>query len=98
MLISNSFSPTHLVSSSIFSSLFLGICNGDRVAEAIVQTCVSSSPVIGLRFNSIRIDYNAVTTLPVVSRTIKTSPCAVRVDIYNGKCFSFDRSSLISIV
>lgn len=71
-------------------SLFLSICNGDRVAEAIIQTCSStSSPVIALRFNSIRIDYGAIAAASISSRTIKTTPCAVRVDIYNGEFISF---------
>jgi hypothetical protein len=65
-------------------SLFLGICNSERAAEAIVQSSISGSPVIGLRFNSIRLDYNAIATNPATTRTIKLPQCAIRVDIYNG--------------
>jgi len=65
-------------------SLFLGICNSERAAEAIVQSSISGSPVIGLRFNSIRLDYNSIATQPATNRSIKLPPCAIRVDIYNG--------------
>ncbi|CAF1010978.1 unnamed protein product [Adineta steineri] len=64
--------------------LFLGICNSERAAEAIVQSSVSGSPVIALRFNSIRIDYNTIAS-STTTRAIKFPPCAVRVDIYNDR-------------
>lgn len=64
--------------------LFLGICNSERAAEAIVQSSAGRSPVIGLRFNSIRVDYSTVATSSTGPRPIRLSPCAVRVDIYNG--------------
>jgi len=65
-------------------SLFLGICNSERAAEAIAQSSITSSTVIGLRFNSIRLDYNSIATQPATNRSIKLPPCAIRVDIYNG--------------
>ena len=69
---------------SIEFRLFLGVCNSERAAEAIVQSSVSRSPVIGLRFNSIRVDYSIAATSSAGPRSIKLAPCAVRVDIYNG--------------
>jgi hypothetical protein len=68
-------------------SLFLGICNSERTAEAIVQTSVNGSPVIALRFNSIRVDYTTIASSTTANRAVKLSPCAVRVDIYNGWLF-----------
>jgi len=67
----------------IFSSLFLAICHSERAAEAIVQLSGPGAPVIGLRFNSIRVDYSASTTASALPRTVKVAPCAVRVDIYS---------------
>lgn len=69
---------------TLFYSLFLGICNSERAAEAIVQSPISGSPVIALRFNSIRIDYSSNSGSSVTFRTVKLPQCAVRVDIYNG--------------
>ncbi|CAM4894403.1 unnamed protein product [Rotaria socialis] len=65
--------------------LFLGICNSERAAEAIVQSGIASSPVIALRLNSIRVDYNVVATSSTGIKSVKPSPCAVRVDIYNDR-------------
>ncbi|CAF1534675.1 unnamed protein product [Rotaria magnacalcarata] len=65
--------------------LFLGICNSERAAEAIVQSTIAGSPVIALRLNSIRVDYNVVATSSTGIRPVKLSPCAVRVDIYNDR-------------
>lgn len=65
-------------------SLFLSICNSERAAEAIVQSSETGWPVIELRFNSIRIDYSAISAQQGSNRTIRLQPCAVRVDIYNG--------------
>lgn len=67
----------------LFFSLFLGICNSERAAEAIIQVCTAGSPAIGLRFNAIRLDTSSTSTLASGSKTIKLNPCAVRVDIYN---------------
>ena len=68
----------------MLNSLFLGICNSERAAEAIIQSHIAGSPFIGLRFNSIRIDYNSISTSSANTRTVKLPPCAIRVDIYNG--------------
>lgn len=65
-------------------SLFLGICSSERAAEANVQLSIPGSPVIGLRFNSIRIDYTALSGASSSNRAVKLPQCAVRVDIYNG--------------
>ena len=64
--------------------MFLGICNSERAAEAIVQSSVSGSPVVALRFNTIRIDYNNIASSAAAGRSVKLAACAVRVDIYNG--------------
>ncbi len=47
------------------------------------QPSAVNSPIFALRFNSIRIDYNAIATKPIVGRTIEPDPWAVRVDIYS---------------
>jgi len=47
------------------------------------QPSAVNSPTFALRFNSIKIDYNAIATKSVVNRTIEPKPWAVRVDIYS---------------
>lgn len=43
-----------------------------------------NSPIVGLRLNSIKVDYKTNISASTTSKTVKTAPCAVRVDIYNG--------------
>jgi hypothetical protein len=53
------------------------------VAEIMKQPSAVNSPIFALRFNSIRIDYNAIATKSVANRTIEPKPWAIRVDIYS---------------
>jgi len=69
----------------IFSnSLCLGICSSERAAEVMINLSDENSPIVGLRMNSIKIDYDSIATSPASCRTIKQYNCAVRVDIYNS--------------
>jgi len=70
-----------------YHRLFLGICNSARVTEVMMQLSDDNLPIIGLRFNSIKVDYDAIAKLPALNRTIKFNACAVRVDIYNSLSF-----------
>ncbi|CAF2722281.1 unnamed protein product [Rotaria sp. Silwood2] len=81
--------------------LFLGICNSERAAEAIVQSSMSGSPIISLRFNSIRIDYTTISASSTGNRSIKFPACAIRVDIYNDRTKklqnrTFDSATLVT--
>lgn len=49
----------------------------------MVQTCAPEKAVIGIRFNSIRVEYNSSSTSQN-HRTSRPIQCAIRVDIYNG--------------
>ncbi|CAF1089274.1 unnamed protein product [Rotaria sp. Silwood1] len=80
--------------------LFLGICSSERAAEAIVQSSISGSPIIALRFNSIRVDYSNVSTSTTGIRPVKLPACAIRVDIYHDRTKklqnrTFDSGTLI---
>ncbi|CAF4906657.1 unnamed protein product, partial [Rotaria sp. Silwood1] len=46
-----------------------------------------NSPIVGIRLNSIKVDYKPMTSTASMSKAIKLAPCAVRVDIYNGFLF-----------
>ena len=50
----------------------------------MINSSDENSPIVGLRMNSIKIDYNSIATSPASSRPIKQYNCAVRVDIYNS--------------
>jgi hypothetical protein len=79
------FSPSHILSLFILStSLFLGICNSERVAEILKQSADVNASIIGLRFNSIKTNYIAIENSSPTTRPVRISPCAIRVDVYNS--------------
>jgi hypothetical protein len=51
------------------------------------KPCDVNSSIIGLRFNSITVDYKPTPEISPLSRTIKIDSCAVRMDTYNGLSF-----------
>ena len=63
------------------ASLFLGPCNSSEVLEAMKRLPGRHCSVIGLRFNTINIDYRALATTSPLRRIIRITPCAVRADI-----------------
>ncbi|CAF1076025.1 unnamed protein product [Adineta steineri] len=69
--------------------LFLGICKSEQAAETMMNSTDNNSPIVGLRMNSIKVDYRAVAATPSSSRPIKVHTCAVRVDIYNKNTNKF---------
>lgn len=77
----------------LFNSLFLGICNSDRAAECMINSSDHHAPIVGLRMNSIKIEYKSIASSPAANRSIKPYSCAVRVDIYNSQL----RCALLSI-
>ncbi|CAM4862486.1 unnamed protein product [Rotaria socialis] len=80
--------------------LCLGICDSERAADIMRKSADDNSPIIGLRLNSIKVDYKTNSSAAATSKTVKTSPCAVRVDIYNNtkkhlQYHTFDSSILV---
>ncbi|CAF3567972.1 unnamed protein product, partial [Rotaria sp. Silwood1] len=67
--------------------LCLGICDSERAAEIMRKSTDINSPIVGIRLNSIKVDYKPMTSTTSMSKAIKLAPCAVRVDIYNGFLF-----------
>jgi hypothetical protein len=73
------------------NSLFLGPCNSARAVEVIKKSSDVNLPIVVLRFNTI-----ASTTAS--SKTIKVTPCFVRVVTYNSllyKIYCFPSVKLI---
>ncbi|CAF0805019.1 unnamed protein product [Rotaria sordida] len=69
--------------------LCLGICDSERAAEIMRKSTDINSPIVGIRFNSIKVDYKPMaasssTTTTTTSKTVKLPSCAIRVDIYNN--------------
>ncbi|CAF3753177.1 unnamed protein product, partial [Rotaria sordida] len=69
--------------------LCLGICDSERAAEIMRKSTDINSPIVGIRFNSIKVDYkpmaaSSTTTTTTTSKTVKLPSCAIRVDIYNN--------------
>ena len=87
------FSPRRVpsCSSPLSSSLFLGTCNSAHVAEMLAHLTQPNKPVVGFRFNSIRIDYSskAAAAEAVAALSLKGNKSelfvAVRLDICNGE-------------
>ncbi|CAF3304249.1 unnamed protein product [Rotaria sp. Silwood2] len=65
--------------------LCLGICNSARAAEIMRKLTDIDSPIVGIRLNSIKVDYKAIASTVSASKSIKATSCAVRVDIYNDR-------------
>ena len=74
-----------------FSSLFLGTCNSTHVADMLAHLGSPGYPIIGFRFNSIRIDYSSAAAAAEAAAAVtlkgnKSEPfVAVRLDICNGE-------------
>ncbi len=64
--------------------IFLGICDSALAAEAMKKSSDMNLPIVGLRFNSIKIDYNAISEISTLTKKINIDQCAIRVDIYNS--------------
>ncbi|UJR22445.1 hypothetical protein I4U23_025505 [Adineta vaga] len=80
------FMARHPILSMFYADrLFLGICNSDRAADFMIRSSDPDSPIVGLRMNSIKIDYKSIASSPAANRSIKPYSCAVRVDIYNKR-------------
>ncbi|CAF1318521.1 unnamed protein product [Rotaria magnacalcarata] len=80
--------------------LCLGICDSERAADIMRKSTDVNSPIIGLRLNSIKVDYETNSSASATSKTVKIYPCAVRVDIYNNRrkqlqYFTFASSILV---
>ena len=58
----------------------------------------NNAPKVGLRMNSIEIDYESIATSPVSGRSIRLKPCAVRVDIYTSLLFELCYSFSINLI
>jgi hypothetical protein len=64
--------------------LFLGPCNSERAAEVMKQSSDVNSPIVGLRFNSIKTDSESTVSTTTSSKSMKLPTPFVRVDTYNG--------------
>lgn len=70
-----------------YNRLFLGPCDSTKVDEIMKNSSEIGPPKVGLRFNTIEVNYADIANMPASGRTIKYHACAVRVDIYNSLSF-----------
>jgi hypothetical protein len=75
-----------------YNRLFLGSCNSEQAAKAMMQPSDGNLPIVSLRFNSNRIDCNAST------KPKKEDPCSVRVVIYNSLLYKFFYFSSVNLI
>ncbi|CAF1106330.1 unnamed protein product [Rotaria sp. Silwood1] len=78
--------------------LCLGICDSERAAEIMRKSTDINSPIVGIRLNSIKVDYKPMTSTASMSKAIKLAPCAVRVDIYNDRTKNLQYRTFDSLI
>ncbi len=72
--------------------LFLGSCDSEHAAKVMMEPSDGNLPIVALRFNSNRIDYDALT------KTKKENQCSVRVVIYNSSLYKFFYFSSVNLI
>ncbi len=75
-----------------YNRLFLGPCNSEQADKIMMEPSDANLPIVTLRFNSIRIDYNSSI------RAKKDDPCYVRVVIYNSLLYNFFYFSSVNLI
>ncbi len=81
-----------------YNRLYLGPCNSVRTAEIIEQSSDVNLPIVGLRSNSIKVDYKPNASVTASSKIMKLTPCAVRVIIYNSLLYKFFDFSSVNLI
>ena len=82
-------------------SIFLGPCDSKQVEQVMKQAIGNQSPIIALRLNSIETLGAVSNDSRTVNKSMKSPPCFVRVDIYDGwsdRLCKLNRYNLIFLV